>query len=48
MVAAISVETGISPIDLLDAPPGMLDSIVDVLKRRKEQQTKANRKRSHG
>jgi hypothetical protein len=44
-VAAISVETGIAPNDLLDAPDGMLDAILDVLKRRKEERQKAARKR---
>jgi hypothetical protein len=45
VIASISVETGIAPNDLIDSPPGMLEAILDVLKRRQEAQNKANRKR---
>jgi hypothetical protein len=45
VIASISVETGIAPNDLIDASPGMLDAILDVLKRRQEAQNKANRRR---
>jgi len=32
----ISVETGLSPVDLLDAPDGVLESIVIYLKERQK------------
>jgi hypothetical protein len=33
-VAAVAVETGISPIDLLDAPEGILEAITVYMKER--------------
>jgi hypothetical protein len=40
MVATVAVETGIAPNDLLDAPPGVFEAIVDVLKRRADESRK--------
>jgi hypothetical protein len=45
VIASVAVETGIAPNDLIDAPPGMLEAIVDVLRRRQEANAKANRRR---
>jgi hypothetical protein len=39
----LSVETGIAPNDLLDAPDGMIDAMIDVLHQRAEAHKKALR-----
>jgi len=41
VIAQLSVETGIAPNDLLDAPDGMIDAMIDVLHQRAEAQRKA-------
>jgi hypothetical protein len=41
VIAQLSVETGIAPNDLLDAPDGMIDAMIDVLQQRAEAQRKA-------
>jgi hypothetical protein len=40
----LSVETGIAPQHLLDAPPGMLEAMFDVIKVRNDEAKKAKRK----
>jgi len=37
----VSVETGIAPQALLDAPAGMLEAIIDVLQKRAEESRQA-------
>jgi hypothetical protein len=39
-LAAVSVETGISPIDLMDAPDGILEAMIIFLKERNKARSK--------
>ncbi len=44
LVAQVSVATGISPNDLLDAPPDVFRAIIKVLNDKADKQKKANRR----
>jgi hypothetical protein len=45
LVAQVSVATGISPVDLMDAPPDVFRAILKVLEDKAKAQKKANRGR---
>jgi hypothetical protein len=41
----LAVETGIAPLDLVETPNEILESMIDYMNRRSEAQRKANRKK---
>lgn len=45
LVAQMSIATGISPVDLLDAPPEVFRAMLSVLNDRTKQQNRAAKRR---